>query len=217
MRALGNDGHPRFRCGCGAAVTVKGYAPPPPNRCPIISDGRRCPQPKKPHEKACTECSSAIASAVIAIPEQRKRLGQAAAFREIAAWRQELLDERQRESDGYREDRERRKAAAECDVVYYVCTKPGIVKIGTTRRLAARVAGLRLTMADVLAAEPGDRQLEAMRHKEFAELRMDTRKRREDFRLDDRLQSHIRMLVAQYGSPGELVADLLTRQAAELA
>lgn len=47
-------------------------------------------------------------------------------------------------------------------------------------------------MTEVLATEPGGRALEAQRHAEFTEERIDPR--REDFALSLRLQEHIREL-----------------------
>lgn len=218
MTPLGTDGDPRFRCGCRASITILGYAPPSRRMCPMIYEGRRCPRPKQPNDPTCTECSITIASHALKTPDLRRRLATLAAYGRMQAERDAAREARiadeERRAAGRLTDYERRKALLECDVVYYVNTKPGIVKIGTTKNLYSRMYALRVSPDDVLAAEPGDRQLEAMRHKEFAELRIS---RREDFHHTDRLQSHIDMIVAQFGKPGDLVTDLRTRRAEELA
>lgn len=85
----------------------------------------------------------------------------------------------------------RRQVVAERSVVYYVRT--GLyVKIGYTSNLKARLSSLRLDPTALLATEPGGRALEAQRHAEFADERIDPR--REDFALSLRLQEHIREL-----------------------
>lgn len=100
---------------------------------------------------------------------------------------------RQREHpDGQREVR-----LAEQAQVYYV----GIgehIKIGHTTNIRARMTQLRVDVSAVLATEPGDQRLEAMRHKQFADLRIG---RREDFRPEPALLSHIDMLREHYGDP----------------
>lgn len=78
------------------------------------------------------------------------------------------------------------------DVVYYLRLPGDRVKIGTTRDLRTRVGSLRATLDDVLATEPGGRPLEQLRHRQFAEDRINPR--REDFRASDVLMSHVRML-----------------------
>jgi hypothetical protein len=56
------------------------------------------------------------------------------------------------------------------NVVYYV-RDGGLVKIGTTRDLANRMRKLRLPLTCLLALEPGDIELERLRHAEFSAVR----------------------------------------------
>lgn len=75
--------------------------------------------------------------------------------------------------------------------VYYLMIGPSTVKIGTTRGLPQRLNALRTEAQYVVAIERGGRDLERRRHKEFADERIG---RREDFRLSNRLKSHIEAL-----------------------
>lgn len=83
------------------------------------------------------------------------------------------------------------------EVVYYVRIHD-YVKIGTTRHLPSRMLNLRAEPEQVLAAEPGGRELEKQRHQEFAAER---RGRREDFDLSDRLKQHIEITRTTHGDP----------------
>lgn len=98
-------------------------------------------------------------------------------------------------------------------MVYYCELRPGIVKIGTTMKLAARMAALHVPVGAVLAAEPGSYDLEKTRHRQFADLRIT---QREDFRVDEALRTHIEDVAAEHGDPFELVTRL-TQELAELA
>lgn len=92
----------------------------------------------------------------------------------------------------------KRAELAARSVVYYVRTGR-YVKIGFTSDLKARLSSLRLPTTAVLATEPGGRSLEAQRHGEFGDERIDPR--REDFALSLRLQEHIRELREDHGIP----------------
>lgn len=62
-------------------------------------------------------------------------------------------------------------------VVYYVTRidKPGLIKIGTTKDLRQRVAalGARGRTVNLVATEPGGRDVERQRHLEFSRLRVE--------------------------------------------
>jgi hypothetical protein len=72
--------------------------------------------------------------------------------------------------------------------VYYLMLGPTTVKIGTTYRLAERIRSLRTDLQYVVAIERGGRDVEKIRHKQFAAER---KGKREDFRLSDALKAHI--------------------------
>ncbi|AZS07340.1 hypothetical protein PP505_gp70 [Gordonia phage Dorito] len=98
-------------------------------------------------------------------------------------------------------------------VVYYLMVGPATVKIGTSADLIRRIATLRTDMQYIVAVEPGSYELERQRHREFRAERIN---RREDFRLTERLRSHIEHLQANTYSD-EMIAmhqDLATRQRA---
>ncbi|UTN93588.1 hypothetical protein SEA_OREGANO_75 [Gordonia phage Oregano] len=69
-------------------------------------------------------------------------------------------------------------------VVYYLMVGPATVKIGTSTDLIRRIATLRTDMQYIVAVE-------RQRHREFRTERIT---RREDFRLTERLRSHIEHL-----------------------
>lgn len=82
-------------------------------------------------------------------------------------------------------------------MVYYVRIRD-YVKIGVTGNLSHRMLNLRAGLDQLLAAEPGGRDLERRRHREFAEERHG---RREDFDLSDRLKQHIAITRMTHGDP----------------
>lgn len=88
-------------------------------------------------------------------------------------------------------------AVAEQSVVYYVRIHDHI-KIGYTTNVKRRVAELRVNKDAVLATEPGGRELEADRHKQFADIRIGAR---EDFMADPRLMAHIEDVRDFHGKP----------------
>jgi len=218
MQRSGVGREPLYRCGCRAAVTITGYAPPLNTQCPIIyEDGHRCRRPKKPGEYTCAECAFIIARATLEVPSQRQRLAKVEAFVMMEEDRSALFRADRERRDAFFDDIRQRQALIECHVVYYALIKPGVIKIGTTRNLARRMNDLRLSFSDALAAEPGDERLEKMRHHEFGDLRVRQGTRHEDFHDSDRLRAHIATLLAKYGTPSDLVHDLLTRKAAVVA
>ncbi|KXK63367.1 hypothetical protein AWW66_03375 [Micromonospora rosaria] len=79
-------------------------------------------------------------------------------------------------------------------VVYYIAFADR-VKIGHSRALRTRLDNL--PHDEVLAVEPGQRDLEQMRHRQFADQRITG----EWFRHDAALRSHIEMLIDHFGPP----------------
>lgn len=90
--------------------------------------------------------------------------------------------------------------------VYYLMLGPETVKIGTTRNLPDRVAQLRSDMQYVVALERGSFDVERQRHQEFSAERIS---HREDFRLSDRLKSHIEALMSDRD---DLIAEATARR-----
>lgn len=87
-------------------------------------------------------------------------------------------------------------------LVYYVQLKHGDIKIGCTVNLGSRMAQLRLSLTDVLAAEPGSFKLEKRRHREFDRFRRDPH--REDFEAAPDLLRHAADIRGQHGDPAAL-------------
>lgn len=81
--------------------------------------------------------------------------------------------------------------------VYYVRLGDHI-KIGYTVNMTQRMNALRADLSQVLATEPGGRELEAERHQQFAAERVS---RREDFNPSRRLLAHIEEIRAEHGEP----------------
>lgn len=85
----------------------------------------------------------------------------------------------------------------ERSVVYYV-RLGDYVKIGYTIHLPERIGQFRQGRDVLLAVEPGWRETEAERHKQFAAERVS---RREDFNPSRRLLAHIDVVRSKYGEP----------------
>lgn len=100
----------------------------------------------------------------------------------------------------------RRKQLADRGVVYYV-DFGDFIKIGTTANLRQRLVTFRAEMTQLLATEPGYRDTELIRHRQFAHLR--TGPRREDFRPEVDLLLHIKAIRDEHGLPS--VPDAMTQ------
>jgi hypothetical protein len=106
-------------------------------------------------------------------------------------------------ADGAAQRSGRRSFAAEArgdggSFVYYVGVPGDLVKIGFTTNLRGRLTSLACRPSDVLALEPGGREVEQQRHADFAHLRW---RRTERFVLAPDLQHHIDMLLVMHGRP----------------
>jgi hypothetical protein len=97
------------------------------------------------------------------------------------------------------------------EYVYYLMVAPEVVKIGTTTNLPRRVRELRSELQYVVAIEKGGFTLENQRHKQFSEER--TVRLRENFRLSNRLKSHIEELMP---TRDELIAEANTAPFGEM-
>ena len=97
------------------------------------------------------------------------------------------------------QEKARREAAyADQSQVYYVRIGEH-VKIGYSTNLKQRISQLRLQPTALLATEPGGRELEKERHRQFSADRIVSN--REDFTLSPRLLAHIDALLAEHGRP----------------
>jgi hypothetical protein len=94
-------------------------------------------------------------------------------------------------------DARRKEAYAAQRQVYYIRIGDHI-KIGFTQNMQERMLGLRVDLIDVLATEPGGRDVERERHKQFAHLRVGNR---ENFKKDPDLLTHIAKVRREHGKP----------------
>lgn len=95
-------------------------------------------------------------------------------------------------------DEELHKARqAERSVVYYVRIGE-VIKIGFTSNLKQRMSALRTSRDNVLATEPGGKDLESKRHKQFKSIRIGLR---EDFTPTLALIRHIEAVRDFHGDP----------------
>lgn len=94
--------------------------------------------------------------------------------------------------------RRRRTVPDRLEIVYYI-RRSALVKIGTTVDPTARMS--TLMPDEILAFEPGGRDLEQQRHRQFHPERV--AKKGEYFRLSPRLQRHIDETRNAHGEPPE--------------
>jgi hypothetical protein len=205
-----------FRCGCGAGVRLTGLPRLDQHHCTVYLGERVCNGPKKPDHITCEPCAVKISRNALVYPETAEQIAahlERVEFLKARRLEEEALNERHRAEAQERYERgPRRDRARRAAVVYYCRIRDGVVKIGTTSQIYVRMDAFRVADGDVLAAEPGSFPLEGVRHRQFEHLRISADARREDFRLDDQLQSHIDMLVDMYGQPFDLVEALLDEQ-----
>jgi hypothetical protein len=83
-------------------------------------------------------------------------------------------------------------------VVYYVRLDGQRIKIGFTSNLKVRLAALRCGPSDLMACEPGGRELESNRHREFFGERINSR---EEFFPSERLLGWIEGVREEHGLP----------------
>jgi T5orf172 domain len=210
MRPDGLAGPGRYRCGCGAVIGLTGLPKLGNRNCSLRRGRRICNGPKLPDAIVCEPCSVTIATLALADPQMATQLGAKRGATEYALARKAEKDRLLAEFvDFVRPDR--RPEVPKICLVYYCELRPGLVKIGTTTQLSARMSALRIPPAGVLAAEPGHYQLEKLRHQQFASQRVartGTGNRREDFRLDETLSAHIAKVADLNGDAFQLEARL---------
>ena len=181
-------GRGAFRCGCGARITVT--VTRTATCIGIGEDGERCrTRPIRESAKAGMSLCRQHFEGYLSVLDLIGRAERATQLLEPEKFRIPEPDP----EEARRWEKERRRYA-EQSVVYYVRIGETI-KIGTTVNMKARMGGLMID--EVLATEPGDRQLEAMRHKQFRHLRI----RGERFRPEPDLMSHIAMIREHCGEP----------------
>lgn len=206
-----------FRCGCGARFNlVAPHFDKHELRCVYVSGTQRCRDNRLPEVPVCKLHAEEIAAAVEGTLKEFKRKHDEDDDTPI-----ETAEERLRKAGIRQEYRSREEIRHDLhvkklpgSVVYYVRVRPGQIKIGTTINLDARLKSMRLSApGDLLAAEPGERAEEKVRHAKFAELRLDCR--REDFEEGDELLAHIKRVRAKYGDPHTLPARLVAEAGGE--
>ncbi|HEY9370138.1 GIY-YIG nuclease family protein [Streptomyces sp.] len=121
--------------------------------------------------------------------------------------------EQEEQARRWADERTARDRWRESDGIVYYILRGGLVKIGTTTQPMKRFGAL---MPDaVLATEPGDAELEKIRHTQFADVR-DSNVGNEYFHPHPPLVAHIRALREKHGVPNIPHASLMTREKAEV-
>lgn len=212
MQADTYAGPQRYRCSCGARVSLSGLPKLDDRHCALPKGRRICNGPKLPEAIACEPCSVLIATLALADPELAEQLGTQQGHREFVLARSAETTRMLAEQAAHPRI-DRGPDAPKCGVVYYAELRPGILKIGTTLNLFTRMSTLHVPRASVVAAEPGTYDVEKARHRQFAHLRIG---HREDFRVDEGLREHAEALVVEHGNPFDLAARLM-EQSRELA
>lgn len=216
MRVDALTGPLAFRCGCGASFHL--VAPQLDGqvlRC-LFSEGiSRCRGRRVDRYPICERHVAKIvreAGGLEAKYRREMRANSNAASERFKEQIRQALVPDQGKLERERWELHRKKLPG--SVVYYVLTRPGQVKIGTTINLSDRMKSMRVfNQEDLLAAEPGDVQLEKMRHAQFGDLRLSAR--REDFSASGALMDHIKMVREHFGDPHTLPARLLAQGGGE--
>lgn len=181
-------GRGNFRCGCGARVRVT--VATTATCIGVGEDGERCRM--RPVRESARAGMSLCRGHFAGYLEVLELIGKNERLMQLIEPQQLLIPAADPE-DGRRWN-EMRRRYAEQSVVYYVRIG-GLIKIGTTVNMQARMS--QLMIDEVLATEPGDRELELMRQKQFKHLR----ERGERFRPEPDLLSHVAMIREHFGDP----------------
>jgi hypothetical protein len=129
----------------------------------------------------CSACGVKIAVA---------HLHEASRYEAVAA---------ERHAQQQRLNAERRNGTPGLSVVYCVRLDPDRIKIGFTSRLTERMKSMRVLPSNILAIEPGGREVEKVRHEQFRSERIQSRS--EEFYPSDRLLLWIESVAAEHGLP----------------
>jgi hypothetical protein len=193
MAEVGNAPKGTFHCGCGASVLVT--ASVPAGCFGMADNGERCRFPAVREAmlvykvSLCRDHLDGYRAVLDLIRDAEKAASVIDEAYEIE--RNEL---RRPDRDWTAMEARRIKLYAGQSVVYYVRIGD-LIKIGTTVNMKARMGAL--VPDEILATEPGDQNLEAMRHKQFAGLRV----KGERFRDVPELRNHIAMIRDHFGPP----------------
>jgi hypothetical protein len=181
-------GNGSYRCGCGnrVKVTVKETA----NCTGLAENGERCRLVpiREAAQFDLTLCGQHYEGYLSVLDLIRDGERARESIEILASM------ENDDEAAGRARWQEYRQLAAEQAVVYYVRIRD-LIKIGTTTNMKDRMN--KLLADEVLATEPGGEELERMRHKQFAHLKV----RGERFDPGPDLLSHIAMIREHFGEP----------------
>lgn len=230
LDALQGRGH--LVCGCGARVYVNLPAAEyrQPGICTWVSRvGKSCPEPV--YDRALSICESHLRLVVEYAAQHRMRLAarsveRRSSLRQLAADIESPPERQAAVLAASRLERERNNAAqqrrrleamvdAASSVVYYLRLREGVIKIGYSGNLETRISNLHVPDEAVLAAEPGGREVEADRHRQFAAVRVGGRSR-EHFADGGELAEWIDHLRMQYGPALDLARRLRVLKIADL-
>lgn len=190
----------KYRCGCGWSVRVS-RSKNPAHCIGERRDGRPCAGKVRITRPVplCMKHLEQLAKS--GVPAFDTAIKNASVMRDIQRDHEQAAYEKREEKRRRHFEnlqREREEDARARSVVYYVRIGE-YIKIGTTINFKERMGSLLVD--EVLATEPGGRQQESIRLRQFADLRV---RRREYFRPDRRLLEHIEEIRQRHGEPEAL-------------
>lgn len=202
---------------CGGCVNVKLDIDPGRSvQCGALHKGMTCGRSVLNGDMVCGRCQEDIAREFAQTRRGAEVLGGIISGARLLHERRKLEQQQRAEDARRRAETKAATEAAAVHVVYYVRLGRNHIKIGTTGDLRRRMTELRVVNdTNLLAAEPGNADLERQRHDQFRKWRYHGR-HREDFAEAPDLLAHIRDVRAEHGDPHDLVARILTeRESAE--
>lgn len=198
MTEVGDAPRGTFRCGCGAKVQVVASDRA---TCTALSErDDRCafPPVRASADYGLSLCRDHLQTYLDALAMLREVGGSDGHWRpplSPAEWLEQTDQLRMEAWNPDIEERKRRLERYEAQAVVYYVRIRDTIKIGTTVNMRSRMP--QLMIDELLATEPGGEELEDMRHKQFAGLRI----RGERFRPEPELMSHIAMIREHFGEP----------------
>lgn len=168
--------------------------------CGGLIHGARCGKTVRTGAVVCTSCQELAAHQIVERPGGSDLLASFLAANAVPLAAQLLRVRLQADAVVQADEEAGRRRADARHVVYYVRLGLNHIKIGTTGRLPRRMHELRVVNVDnLLAVEPGGRDVEQDRHRQF--VKWSWRRGREDFAEAPELLDHVHEIRTQHGEP----------------
>jgi hypothetical protein len=218
MAPVASLGPGNYRCGtCRTRVNITSpLLSAEAGRCTWIAD-RRCDQARYRNTPLCRRHCQILATNMMVDPDMRMAMidktGESQFWGEAREKQRAMEQARRSRLEDARHFAQMTRP--DCPTVYYVRLGEDHIKIGTSIHFPQRMNELRVVdHANILAVEPGGRDVEKRRHKQFDHLRYHIY--REDFRAGRDLMEHIAAVRAEHGDPFELLTRLMEAARARL-